>query len=94
LRSNWQSYAVLLPGGVDQKAVMQRLLDQGISTRRGVMCSHLEPPYAPYWPQGCLPASEAARDRGVILPLHHKMTAQDCAMVAEALGRAMKEARS
>ena len=45
-RSNWQSYCVRLPDRVDQKVVMQRLLDQGIATRRGVMCSHREPCYS------------------------------------------------
>ena len=30
---------------VDQKTVMQNLLDQGIATRRGIMCSHREAPY-------------------------------------------------
>ena len=92
MRSNWQSFAALLPEHVDQKAVMQYLLQKGISTRRGVMCCHLEPPYAPYWPQGCLPASEAARDRGIILPLHHKMTADDCTRVVESMESAIKEA--
>ena len=42
-RSNWQSYCVRLPERVDQKQVMQSLLDQGIATRRGIMCSHREP---------------------------------------------------
>ena len=45
-RSNWQSYCVRLPDRVDQKAVMQSLLDQGIATRRGIMCSHREAPYS------------------------------------------------
>src|SRR4029078_9063084 len=39
-RSNWQSFWVRLPGGCDQRAVMQRLLDDGVSTRPGVMCAH------------------------------------------------------
>jgi dTDP-4-amino-4,6-dideoxygalactose transaminase len=44
-RSNWQSFCVRLPLGCDQERVMQAMLDDGISTRRGVMCSHLEPAY-------------------------------------------------
>ena len=36
-RSNWQSYCVTLDDGVDQRQVMQALLDLGIRTRRGVM---------------------------------------------------------
>jgi perosamine synthetase len=46
-RSNRQSYAVRLPAGCDQRATMQRLLDQGIATRPGVMCCHREEAYPP-----------------------------------------------
>ncbi len=93
MRSNWQSYVVTLPAAAPLRPVMEALLREGISTRRGIMCCHLEPPYAPYWPQGCLPASEAARDHGLILPLHHKMTAADCARVVESLGQALAQAK-
>src|SRR5688572_2962015 len=41
-RTNWQSYCVELPGSCDQQIVMQHLLDDGVSTRRGVMNAHLE----------------------------------------------------
>src|SRR5881409_2251276 len=44
-RSNWQSYAVRLAPPLDQRTVMQRLLDAGISTRRGAMNAHLEAAY-------------------------------------------------
>lgn len=44
-RSNWQSYCVRLPAS-DQREVMQRMLDGGVSTRRGIMCTHREPAYA------------------------------------------------
>ena len=46
VRTNWQSYCVRLPAGVDQRKVMQAMLDAGVSTRRGIMCSHREPAYA------------------------------------------------
>ena len=45
-RTNWQSYCVRLPKSVDQRGVMQQMLDEGIATRRGIMCAHLEPAYA------------------------------------------------
>ncbi|ANG62492.1 hypothetical protein A8C75_08315 [Marinobacterium aestuarii] len=48
-RTNWQSYCVRLPAHVNQKAVMQSMLDEGIATRRGVMCIHREASY----PEGC-----------------------------------------
>lgn len=72
-RSNWQSYCVRLPDGIDQKAVMQAMLDAGIATRRGIMCIHRE---ASYGNSGAasLPRSEAAQDHCIILPLYPQMT--------------------
>ena len=38
-RTNWQSYCVRLADDLEQRGVMQSMLDAGISTRRGIMCS-------------------------------------------------------
>jgi dTDP-4-amino-4,6-dideoxygalactose transaminase len=99
-RSNWQSFCVRLADGLDQRPVMQRLLDEGISTRRGVMCAHREASYpAGTWtcrPQGldcgCGPGvcrrlaeSERAQDQGIILPLFHQLTHADQDRVIAAL---------
>jgi perosamine synthetase len=87
-RSNWQSYCVRLPDGCDQQAVMQDMLDQGVATRRGIMCAHREPAYADNpcpWP---LTESERAQDYGVILPLYHQMTEEDQDYVVDSLKRA------
>jgi perosamine synthetase len=73
-RSNWQSYCVRLPDRSDQKGVMQIMLDAGISTRRGVMCTHREEAYAADYPGLSLPRSEAAQDHSIILPLYPQMT--------------------
>jgi len=73
-RSNWQSYAVRLPQEVDQRAVMQAMLDRGVATRRGIMCIHREPAYAQRHPRAPLPASEAAQDHTILLPLFPQMT--------------------
>lgn len=86
-RSNWQSYCVRLPEGVQQRPVMQRLLDRGISTRRGIMCAHREAPYLAR-PHRPLPRSEAAQDRCLLLPLFCGMTADEQARVAAALAGA------
>lgn len=72
-RSNWQSYCVRLPDGLDQKAVMQSMLDAGISTRRGIMCIHREASYSGA-ANAVLPRSEAAQDQCIILPLYPQMT--------------------
>ncbi len=87
-RSNWQSYCVQLPPAADQRRIMQRMLDEGVSTRRGVMNAHLEAPY-----QGSasvpLPRSEAAQ-LGLILPLIPNMEAADVERVCSALERAIQ----
>jgi perosamine synthetase len=84
-RSNWQSYCVCLPVSLDQKAVMQSLLDQGISTRRGIMCAHREPPYAGNKPAHDLRQSELAQDHCILLPLFTQMTEDDQVRVADAV---------
>jgi dTDP-4-amino-4,6-dideoxygalactose transaminase len=89
-RTNWQSYCVVLPEGYDQREVMQRMLDAGVSTRRGIMCSHREPAYggqAPAWP---LPHSEQAQDRGLLLPLFPGFTDEQQQRVADALRSACR----
>jgi len=84
-RSNWQSYIVRLKPGVEQRAVMQALKVRGIQSRRGVMCAHLEAPYRSAWPRGCLPQSEAAHERMIVLPLFPGMSIEDIARVVDAL---------
>lgn len=84
-RSNWQSYCVRLPDRVDQKTVMQSLLDQGIATRRGIMCSHREAPYAGEERRHSLRQSELAQDHSILLPIYAQMTEDDQARVADAL---------
>jgi dTDP-4-amino-4,6-dideoxygalactose transaminase len=89
-RSNWQSYCVRLPDHLEQKAVMQRLLDQGIATRRGIMCSHREPPYAVKMQRHDLRQSELAQDRAILLPIYAQMTDDDQVRVAEAMRRELR----
>ena len=84
-RSNWQSYCVRLPDRLVQKAVMQSLLDQGIATRRGIMCSHREAPYVETERRHDLRQSELAQDHSVLLPLYAQMTEPQLELVASAL---------
>ncbi len=83
-RSNWQSYCVRLPDGTDQRAVRQAMQDQGVATRSGIMCAHRELAYADLELKACLPRSEAAQDRSVLLPLYPGMSdaEQDRVIVA------------
>ncbi|MBF0589761.1 MAG: DegT/DnrJ/EryC1/StrS family aminotransferase [Magnetococcales bacterium] len=105
-RSNWQSYAVRLPSWCDQRAIMQAMLDEGISTRRGIMCIHREKSYPPdVWrskrgvcddmQKGCidLRESEQAQDRTLLLPLFHEMRDEQQARVVQTLAQAVEAAR-
>lgn len=88
-RTNWQSYSVGLPPWADQARVMQSMLDAGVTTRRGIMCAHLEGAYADT-PAPALPHSEAAHLRRILLPLYPQMTSGDQAHVVGALLAALK----
>jgi dTDP-4-amino-4,6-dideoxygalactose transaminase len=103
-RSNWQSYCVRLADGLDQRHVMQTMLDAGIGTRRAIMCAHREPAYAaenwscvggakscacPSGSCGRLLESERAQETGVLLPLYHQMTEAQQDRVAETLKSAV-----
>lgn len=105
--SNWQSYCVYLPDHCDQKAVMQKMLDDGVSTRRAIMNSHREPAYAlepwscgPKPAAGCdhpkgicgrLKESVKAQERAIILPLFHLMTEAEQDQVVESLKKACEK---
>jgi dTDP-4-amino-4,6-dideoxygalactose transaminase len=83
----FQSYAVQLtddaPIGRDE--LMQRLLDQGIASRRGIMLAHAEPAYAGHTRQGPLDRSELASRRSLLLPLFPQMSTVEQARVIAAL---------
>jgi perosamine synthetase len=100
-RTNWQSYCLRLPANTKQRRVMQEMLNEGIATRRGIMCAHLEPAYTDptTWrcaQAGCKPGgscpnlseSERAQSEGVILPLFSQMTEEQQVRVASALRQA------
>jgi len=87
VEANFQSYAVHLtddaPLGRDE--LMQKLLDRGIATRRGIMLAHREPAYSGFARGPELPCSERASDRSLLLPLYPQMTVEDLAQVVRAL---------
>jgi dTDP-4-amino-4,6-dideoxygalactose transaminase len=89
-RSNWQSYCVRLPDACDQRAIMQAMLDAEISTRRGIMCSHLEAAYADLENRQDLQHSEEAQERCVLLPLYPGLTAGEQETIARALEEAIR----
>lgn len=102
-RTNWQSYCVRLPDGCDQRAVMQAMLDDGVATRRGIMCAHREPAYQEQpWSCGSGPGrcgcaashcdrlreSERAQDHSILLPLFDQLTHADLERIAASLKQA------
>ncbi len=83
---NFQSYAVrLLPEApISRDDLMQRLLEQGVATRRGIMLAHLEPACADL-AVAALPRSEEANRRSLLLPLYPQMSSDDQQRVITAL---------
>jgi dTDP-4-amino-4,6-dideoxygalactose transaminase len=91
-RSVWQSYCVRLEDKLNRQTVMQRLLDDGVATRRGIMCAHREPMFSPgtWRAAGNLRHSEEARDHSIVLPLYPNMTEEDQQRVGRCLRRACR----
>lgn len=88
-RSNWQSYVVRVAAD-RRRPIMQRLLDAGISTRRGAMNAHCEAAYPPgtWRAASSLHESTAAQETAVVLPLFHQLSEFDQDRVIEELTRA------
>lgn len=83
----YQSYSVRLDPDMwpARDEVMQRMLEQGIATRRGVMAIHLEPYYLRRFGRVHLPITEEATHQTMLLPLYATMTEQEQDTVVEAL---------
>lgn len=88
-RWNQQTYLIRFPGATTavRDAFMQRLLDDGIASRRGIMSMHREPVYTSRFGAQSFPASEAASDQCVCLPLYTQMTDVEINRVIEAVRR-------
>jgi dTDP-4-amino-4,6-dideoxygalactose transaminase len=81
--TNWQSYVIYLKENcpIERNELMQKLLDLGISTRRGVMTSHRETAYKNHQLKLPLPISEDACDRSIVLPLYVPMNDEEIEFV-------------
>jgi dTDP-4-amino-4,6-dideoxygalactose transaminase len=88
-RSNHQSYWVELPDAAPAVVeVLTAMAAAGVSARRGIMASHLEPAYAGH-PHAPLPVTEHLTRRTVILPLHHELTDAEQRHVVDVLADAL-----
>ncbi len=90
--SNYQSYSIYLKDECPQNRneIMQKMLDAGISTRRGIMTTHRETAYKEEYAGLSLPVSEKACDRSIILPLFVPMKDDDIERVIETLSKILK----
>jgi len=95
-RHNYQSYMARLAkdAPISRDALMQGLLDRGVSSRRGIMASHRELPYQdPKWDK-VLVETNKATDESIILPLFHQMTEDEQTYVIECIREIGSGARS
>lgn len=90
--SNYQSYSVYLKDDcpVSRNELMQKMLDAGISTRRGIMTTHRETAYKEECAGLSLPVSEKACDQSIILPLYIPMKDEDIQMVIDTFTSLLK----
>ncbi len=87
--TNYQGFWVLLPPDfpVGRNELLRLLADAGVSARRGIMASHLEPAYAG---QPCppLPVTERLTADSLTLPLFHEMTEDEQDLIVSVIAAA------
>lgn len=83
--SNYQSFSILLKPSckVPRNEIMQKLLDQAVASRRGIMTTHRETAYKTEYATAQLPVSESAADNSIILPLYIPMKDEDIQTVID-----------
>jgi dTDP-4-amino-4,6-dideoxygalactose transaminase len=76
-KHNFQSYWIEIAENtsLNRDELMQRLLNQGISTKRGIMAIHLEPCYVD--DDIVLPNTERLTSQTLILPLYPSMKEEE-----------------
>lgn len=77
--SNYQSFSVYLTKAsrISRNELMQKLLERGISSRRGIMLAHTEKAYTDLGYHVSLPVSEDLNAGSIILPLYVPMEQAD-----------------
>ena len=85
-RTNWQTYPLILQKNAQfsTEEVMQRLLDAGVATRRGVMNAHQEPPYnSCEWDN--LTVSERISNSSILIPMFNEISIEQAESVINAI---------
>lgn len=82
---NYQSYWIELLDStpVSRDELMQKLLDKGISSRRGIMAIHMEECYKKYYVP--LPETERVTKNTILLPLYPAMTIEEQSYVIQCI---------
>lgn len=83
--TNFQSYTLLLTNEakLTRNVFMEKMLDQGVATRRGIMTAHRESAYKEECKQVSLPATNFYSDNSVVIPLFYPMNEDDIIKVIE-----------
>lgn len=83
--TNYQSYSLYLKDSspIGRNDLMQKLLDLGIASRRGIMNSHRETAYKISGHEIILPVSEDLQDRSILLPVFVPMKNQEIIRVID-----------
>jgi perosamine synthetase len=84
-RNNYQTFSIYLKKNcpIARNDLMAKLLEKGISTRRGVMTSHRELAYKHESEDMKLPVSEDASDNSIIIPLFVPMKDEEITYVCD-----------
>ena len=94
--SNFQSFSIYLKPScpLERNELMQRLLDAGISTRRGVMTIHRVTAYRCESKGVYLPISEDLNDNSIIIPLYIPMEESEISYVINTFSEIIKSAET
>ena len=84
-KSNYQSFSIYLKHNcpIKRNSLMQKLLDAGIASRRGIMTAHQESAYKER--KISLPISEKLRDNSIIIPLFLGMRDNEINKIIESI---------
>jgi perosamine synthetase len=87
--SNFQSFWIVLSEGfpVERNDLITLLMSKGISPRRGIMASHLEPAYRDH-SHADLSVTEYLTRRSLLLPLYHTLSDTDQGRVIDTIREA------
>jgi dTDP-4-amino-4,6-dideoxygalactose transaminase len=87
----WSSYCIKLRGSakIDRDTFLKRLANQGISCRRGIQSLHREPHFLPRCQDLNLPASEAAAQSTIFLPIFPGLTLEQQQYIVEQIKKCL-----